>query len=164
MSAENHVCRVRRRLTVCVCRQESKWSLFKRKLKPGTTFENPSYSEVSLDIFKTPVTRQRVQVFFQLADPVRCSADEGWKACGKQWGLFCPWAISVCPPRQTSEEGSPEHLLANRGQFQRHGQPRERGQRRITPLSQTGIATNKETHFAQNLFFYAACVQNSKLF
>nr|XP_046260892.1 low-density lipoprotein receptor-related protein 2a isoform X2 [Scatophagus argus] len=26
--------------------QESKWSLFKRKLKPSTTFENPSYSEM----------------------------------------------------------------------------------------------------------------------
>ena len=25
---------------------ESKWSFFKRKLKPGTTFENPTYSEV----------------------------------------------------------------------------------------------------------------------
>uniref|UniRef100_A0A3B4FEE2 Low-density lipoprotein receptor-related protein 2 n=1 Tax=Pundamilia nyererei TaxID=303518 RepID=A0A3B4FEE2_9CICH len=29
------------------CLQESKWSLFKRKLKPSTTFENPSYSEMS---------------------------------------------------------------------------------------------------------------------
>uniref|UniRef100_A0A3Q4H6C5 Low-density lipoprotein receptor-related protein 2 n=1 Tax=Neolamprologus brichardi TaxID=32507 RepID=A0A3Q4H6C5_NEOBR len=28
------------------CLQESKWSLFKRKLKPSTTFENPSYSEM----------------------------------------------------------------------------------------------------------------------
>lgn len=26
--------------------QESKWSFFKRKLKPSTTFENPTYSEV----------------------------------------------------------------------------------------------------------------------
>ncbi|XP_028846293.1 low-density lipoprotein receptor-related protein 2a isoform X3 [Denticeps clupeoides] len=26
--------------------EESKWSLFKRKLKPGTTFENPTYSEM----------------------------------------------------------------------------------------------------------------------
>lgn len=26
--------------------QESKWSFFKRKLKPSTTFENPSYSEM----------------------------------------------------------------------------------------------------------------------
>lgn len=33
------------------CLQESKWSLFKRKLKPSTTFENPSYSEVCLAIF-----------------------------------------------------------------------------------------------------------------
>lgn len=31
---------------VFVCMQESKWSLFIRKLKPSTTFENPSYSEV----------------------------------------------------------------------------------------------------------------------
>ncbi|KAF3843047.1 hypothetical protein F7725_001896 [Dissostichus mawsoni] len=29
--------------------QESKWSLFKRKLKPSTTFENPSYSEMKDD-------------------------------------------------------------------------------------------------------------------
>ena len=29
-----------------VCLQESKWSFFKRKLKPSTTFENPAYSEV----------------------------------------------------------------------------------------------------------------------
>ncbi|XP_055005717.1 low-density lipoprotein receptor-related protein 2-like [Boleophthalmus pectinirostris] len=26
--------------------KESKWSQFKRKLRPGTTFENPSYSEM----------------------------------------------------------------------------------------------------------------------
>lgn len=29
--------------------QESKWSLFMKKLKPSTTFENPSYSEVRLE-------------------------------------------------------------------------------------------------------------------
>nr|XP_023693317.1 low-density lipoprotein receptor-related protein 2 [Paramormyrops kingsleyae] len=28
------------------CVPESRWSLFKRKLKPGTTFENPTYSEM----------------------------------------------------------------------------------------------------------------------
>uniref|UniRef100_A0A4W4GUH3 Low-density lipoprotein receptor-related protein 2 n=1 Tax=Electrophorus electricus TaxID=8005 RepID=A0A4W4GUH3_ELEEL len=32
--------------SVLIYHQESKWSFFKRKLKPSTTFENPTYSEV----------------------------------------------------------------------------------------------------------------------
>jgi len=144
-------------LTGYVCLQESKWSLFKQKLKPSTTFENPSYSEVSLDtamknVLLTAVPKQKVRIFFQLVHPLLCFPDEGWKARREHWGPFCPRALSVCPPRQTSEDESSEHLFANRGQFQRHSQPRERGQRRVTPLSQTGIGNKEHTLHRINFF------------
>lgn len=103
------------------------------------------------NIFKTPVTKQKV-------DPLHCFTDEGWEACRKQWGLFSPWALPVCPPRQTSEEGSSEHLFANWGQFQRHSQPCERGQRRITPLSQTGVE-KRNTLCTEFIFLCSLCTK-----
>lgn len=114
-------------------------------------------------IFKAPVTTQNARVFFQL---VRCFPDEGWEACRKQRGLFCPRTLSVCPPRQTSEEGSSEHLFANRGHFQRHSQPRERGQRRITPLSQTGIEgekKQKKKHTLHRIYFFMQPVYKTQI-
>lgn len=101
-----------------------------------------------------------------LVKPLRVRADERRKARRKQRKPLHPWALPICPTRQASEEGSTEHLLTDRGHFQRHSQPCEGGQRCITPLWLRGSEEEKEkkTRFAQNLFFYAACVQISSCF
>lgn len=157
LSIENHVWSVWCRLTVDVCFQESKWTLFKRKLKPGTTFENPSYSEVNLDNFKTK--KQKEQLLFTLVYPVCCSTDEGRKACRKQRGPFSPRALSICTHRQTSEEGSSGHLFANRRQFQRHSQPCERGQRRITLSHGNRRKKKRNTLCTEFIFLCSLCTK-----
>lgn len=118
-------------LTVCVCQQESKWSLFKRKLKPSTTFENPSYSEVSSDTIRC--YEGGITAVVSLSETSCRLTDEGWKARSEQRGPPGPRALPLRPSRQTSPQGTSERLLADRGQLQRHGQPGEGGQRRITP-------------------------------
>lgn len=109
--------------------------------------------------------RKKIQGFFIACLTFAFCADERRKARRKQRKpLLWAWALPICPTCQASEEGSTEHLLTDRGHFQRHSQPREGGQRCITPLWLRGSEEEKETRFAQNLFFYAACVQISSCF
>lgn len=133
--------------TPAVWLQESKWSLFKRKLKPSATFEN-SYSEVSVDPL-LPTVPPQPQTHTMLTEPL--NADEGREARGT--GHPWPRAVAVCPARQTPEEGSSQHLLTDRGQFQRHSQPGEGGQRRITPLSPMGRTEGKK-HTLHRIYFF----------
>lgn len=137
-----------------------------RKLKPSTTFENPSYSEVQSLIRLKKSSSLPCGSLRPLVSP---PADERREARGKWRRRLRLRAVAICPGRQVPEEGSTERLLPDWGHVQRHSQPGERGQRRITSLCQQESEEKKKKQwreeekktkcFAQNLFFYAACVQ-----
>lgn len=106
-----------------------------RKLKPSTTFENPSYSEVESSI---RLKKSCCLSWGWLRPSVSPPADERWETREERQRRRCLRlrAVAICPGRQVPEEGSIERLLPDWGHFQRHSQPGERGQRRITSLSQ----------------------------
>lgn len=130
-----------------------------RKLKPSTTFENPSYSEVRSGM------RERKFRFFMacLTFALPCR----WKTKSLQEVVETPPPLG--PPHSS-------HLLSLRRGIDRAPSHRPRTLSKTQPTSWRRTAMynpsltagvrggKKQTRFAQNLFFYAACVQISSRF